>query len=45
MKIGVTDEIREKCTRDGVFDFEKAKRMVHDERIKTIKTSQEMPER
>ena len=33
MNIGVTTEIKEKCTTNGIFDYEKAKNIVHSKRV------------
>lgn len=37
MQYGVTPQIKEKCTVDGVFDYEKAKQLVMQQRINEIK--------
>lgn len=38
MKQGVTPEIKEKCTVNGTFDYEKAKQMVTQERVEALKS-------
>lgn len=37
MKIGMTPEIKERCTKNGEFDYEKAKQMVMQKRIEALK--------